>query len=288
METPVSISGKFDLPRRKRGARSAAAAALSRRRLFAATATGLVGGGALAGLSFIDSRQDNSGPVIAVLPGDSLPAEAEIAPVAEASSAAPVPVEAIAAPAAIPAAGAPAPRDAGLRATQKGNPDAAVTVLDFSSYTCSHCRGFAMDTEPIVDKLYVATGLILFEFRHSPLDNNAARASEAAEAAGALGDFWGYHHRLMDLQPLLFRSGYSDADLIAIAEGLGLDTDAFTTELQSERHRSRIDADIQDAIGRGVSSVPTFFVNKEMIVGNQGQEVLDTIAAQVAISRNDS
>jgi protein-disulfide isomerase len=293
MGTPIITTGEIDLPDGTPG-RRAAASAVSRRRLLTATAAGLVGGSALAGLSFLDSRDEKAQPVIVVAPGDSLPAiasaEAESAPAADRASAAvkpvaPVQTPAAVKPAAIPATSAPAPRDARLRATQKGNPDAAVTVLDFSSYTCSHCRGFAMDTEPIVDKLYVATGLILFEFRHSPLDSNAARASEAAEAAGALGDFWGYHHRLMDFQPLLFQSGYSDGDLIAIAEGLGLDTDAFTTELQSENHRARIDADIQDAIDRGLSSVPTFFVNKEKIVGNQGQAVLDTIAEQVAVSR---
>lgn len=274
-----------------------ASTAVSRRRLLTVAAAGLVGGGALAGLSFLDSRQDDSAPAIVVPPGDALPAvasaEAEATPAAGQASAAvkpvaPLPTPAPVEPAAIPATSAHAPRDARLRATQKGNPDAAVTVLDFSSYTCSHCRGFALDTEPIVDKLYVATGLILFEFRHSPLDNNAARASEAAEAAGALGDFWGYHHQLMDFQPLLFQSGYSDDDLIAIAEGLGLNTDAFAAELQSGKHLDRIDADIQGAIDRGLNSVPTFFINKERIVGNQGQKVLDTIAEQVAISRNDS
>ena len=270
-----------------------ASIAVSRRRLLAVAAAGLVGGGALAGLSFLDSHQDNSAPAIVVPPGDALPAvasaEAEAAPAAGQTSAAVKPVAPLQTPTPVePAAGAPTPRDARLRATQKGNPDAAVTVLDFSSYTCSHCRGFAMDTEPIVDKLYVASGLILFEFRHSPLDNNAVRAGEAAEAAGALGDFWGYHQRLMDSQPLLFRSGYSDDDLIAIAEGLGLDTDAFAAELQSGKYLDRIDADIQEAIDRGLNSVPTFFVNNERIVGNQGQLVLDTIAEQVAISRNDS
>ncbi len=270
-----------------------ASIAVSRRRLLAVAAAGLVGGGALAGLSFLDSRQDNSAPAIVVPPGDALPAvastEAEATPAAGQTSAAVKPVTPLQTPTPVePAAGAPTPRDARLRATQKGNPDAAVTVLDFSSYTCSHCRGFAMDTEPIVDKLYVASGLILFEFRHSPLDNNAVRAGEAAEAAGALGDFWGYHHRLMDSQPLLFRSGYSDDDLIAIAEGLGLDTDAFAAELQSGKYLDRIDADIQEAIDRGLNSVPTFFVNNERIVGNQGQLVLDTIAEQVAISRTDS
>lgn len=269
--------------KRKRGRRSASPdtlpTAVSRRRLLAATAGGVVFGGALAALSLLDAR-DGDAPADIAAP-TAAPKSAGAAPTASVSSTPASPNVTVPTAAFSATGGA-----IGLAAHQKGNPNAAVVVLDFSSYTCPHCRDFALNTEPTIDKLHVATGNILFEFRHSPLDNNAARASEAVESAGSQGDFWGYHHQLMDRQPQLARSGYPDGDLIAIAGDLGLDIRAFTAELESGKYQDKIDADINEAIARGLRSVPTFFINEERIIGNQGPLILDTIDEQLAVAGN--
>lgn len=271
------------------GGRPRSGAGLKRRYVLTAAGGGLVLGGALVGLSILNAREEEESRPLITAPGASAslsptPATDRVVAVTSGSASsisAPTEVSAPTPAPVLAADSSPPISSGGLAVHEKGNPNAAVTVLDFSSYTCPHCREFALTTEPTLDKLYVATGRILFSFRHSPLDGAAYRASEAVESAGAQGNFWGFHHELMDRQPLLTLSRYSDPSLIAIATDLGLDTETFTIDLNSGKYRAKIDADIGEAIQRQVRAVPTFFINGEQIQGNQGQLILDTIESHL-------
>lgn len=65
-----------------------------------------------------------------------------------------------------------------------GNPNAAVTLVEYGSFTCPHCAEF--DEEgygPLVDK-YVKTGLISYEYRNFVRDQFDLAASLIARCAG--------------------------------------------------------------------------------------------------------
>lgn len=47
----------------------------------------------------------------------------------------------------------------------EGEADAPVTVIEYFSPTCSHCREFAEEVLPVVEEKYVATGKIRFVMR---------------------------------------------------------------------------------------------------------------------------
>ena len=262
---------------------------IDRRRVLAASGGGLLLGGALVGISILAACEEREPRALITAPRASAlstPTPAAGRVVAVASGITPIVSTSTETPAPPPTpvvatASAPSAPSRALAVHEKGNPYAPVAVMDFSSYTCPHCRDFTLTTEPTVDKLYVATGRILFSFRHSPLDSAADRASEAVESAGALGDFWGYHHELMRRQPLLVNALYADSALIDIAADLALDTNAFALELDSGKYRDKIDADISEAITRRVRAVPTFFINGHRIQGNQGKLILDTIESQL-------
>jgi formate-nitrite transporter family protein len=101
-------------------------------------------------------------------------------------------------------------------------------------------------------------GRLLFAFRHFPLRNvhpDAQRAAEAAEAAAAQGAFWQMHDRMYESRGALGRE-----DLIAQATELGLDTDRFTAELDSEVHAPRVQRDVDSGLASGVTGTPGFFV----------------------------
>ena len=64
--------------------------------------------------------------------------------------------------------------EGGLR---MGNPDAPLKIVEFASYTCSHCADFAVNGEPELVKKYVETGKVSYEFRNyirDPLDLSIA------------------------------------------------------------------------------------------------------------------
>jgi protein-disulfide isomerase len=56
---------------------------------------------------------------------------------------------------------------------QMGNPNAAVKLIEYGSYTCPHCASFDEEgMQPLTEK-YIKTGLISFEYRNfvrDPLD----------------------------------------------------------------------------------------------------------------------
>lgn len=53
-----------------------------------------------------------------------------------------------------------------------GNPNAAVTLVEYGSLTCPHCKAFAGEGLPVVKRDYIASGRVSYEFRpfliHSP------------------------------------------------------------------------------------------------------------------------
>ena len=141
-------------------------------------------------------------------------------------------------------------------------------MVNFSSYTCPHCAAFALETEPLIDQTYVATGKVLFTFMHSPFDPLAERASQAAECAADQGAFWPYHRELMARQRRLQSVAYDTSALAAIAEDLKLDPDRFLLDLGSGKQKARVKASLEEGKRLGVTGVPAFFINDVKLVGN--------------------
>lgn len=66
-----------------------------------------------------------------------------------------------------------------------GDPNAPVTILDYSSMTCPHCARFHSETLPKIKAAYLDTGKAKLVFRDFPFDQWALRASMLARCAPA-------------------------------------------------------------------------------------------------------
>jgi protein-disulfide isomerase len=137
-----------------------------------------------------------------------------------------------------------------------GPDDAPVTLTEYGDYECPHCGA----AYPIVQEVRRALGTELrFVFRHFPLSQahpHAQRAAEAAEAAGAQGEFWGMHDLLFQNQDAL-----EDSDLLRYAVSLKLDEERFARELSAGVHTDRVRRDFRSGVRSGVNGTPTFFIN---------------------------
>jgi protein-disulfide isomerase len=74
----------------------------------------------------------------------------------------------------------------------KGNPNAPVTIVEFSDFQCPFCSR----VNPTIKKIFETYGdKVRVVFKHSPLafHKDAPLASEAALVAGAQGKFWEMH-----------------------------------------------------------------------------------------------
>ncbi|NDF11862.1 MAG: hypothetical protein EB060_03475 [Proteobacteria bacterium] len=59
-----------------------------------------------------------------------------------------------------------------------GKPDAAVTIIEYASFSCIHCAHFYNDVFPTIKEKYIDTGKVKLVFRNYPLNEPALRASQ--------------------------------------------------------------------------------------------------------------
>jgi len=150
----------------------------------------------------------------------------------------------------------------------KGNPDAPVTIIEFSDFQCPFCSRFFDQTLPQIQKEYIDTGKVNFVYRDFPIDNlhpNARPAHIAAECADEEGKFWEYHDLLFERQKQW--SGLSSINVNdkfeQFASDIELNFDAFDSCLGSAYFADEVNKDYLDGITYGVTGTPTFFIGNE-------------------------
>gem|GEM_PF-135245 len=155
----------------------------------------------------------------------------------------------------------PVQRDIALNvadAPQKGNPNAPVTLVEFTDYECGFCGRHVRETFPQLERDYIATGKLKYVFRNFPLESihkNAFSAHRAAVCAGEQGKFWEMHDRLFSNQAAL-----APANLTAHAEAVGLDLARFQSCFNGNDDAGKVRRDIAEGQRAGVTSTPTFFL----------------------------
>lgn len=150
----------------------------------------------------------------------------------------------------------------------KGNPDAEVTIVEFSDFQCPFCLRFYDQTLPLIQKNYIDTGKIKFVYRDFPIDNlhpNARPAHIAAECADEQGKFWDYHDILferVDEWQRLPMTNLGDK-FVAYADELELEQSSFISCLESPTIAQEVQTDYLDGGRYGVTGTPAFFVGTE-------------------------
>ena len=84
-----------------------------------------------------------------------------------------------------------------------GNPDAPITIIEFSDFQCPFCARFHVQTLPALMDEYIDQGKVKLVFRDFPIQSihpNALPASVAAECANEQGQFKPMHDALFDNQ----------------------------------------------------------------------------------------
>jgi protein-disulfide isomerase len=167
-----------------------------------------------------------------------------------------------------------------LAPRSKGSPTAPVTVYEMSDFQCPYCRDFALNTMPILERDYVATGKVRFVFVNLPLSRlhaNAVAAAAAAMCAARGKKFWPMHD-------LLFRhqdrwAGLKDpaSYFATLGDSAGLDRAKLARCLTSRQTEAEVRADSVRAAKAGASSTPTFYIEGGLLEGAAPVEVFRTV-----------
>lgn len=151
-----------------------------------------------------------------------------------------------------------------------GNPDAPVTIIDYSSLTCPHCADFHNTTLPQIKKEYLDTGKAKLIFRDFPFDQWALKASALARCAPK--------ERYYPLLDVLFKQqnvwsraadpakALKQIGALAGVPEAAVDACWASKELTDGILQIQIDGSVKDK----VEATPTFVINgKEKISGAQ-------------------
>jgi protein-disulfide isomerase len=152
-----------------------------------------------------------------------------------------------------------------------GNPNATVTMIEYASASCPHCAAFYKDVFPTLKAEYIDTNKINFIFREFPHNDAALAAFMVARSAPKDAYF-----TLIDIFFKTQAVWLQDprTGLLNIAKQAGISEDAFNKTLQDETLAKSILAIRDQAEKFGVTGIPTFFINGEMLDGEQKIETL--------------
>jgi len=152
----------------------------------------------------------------------------------------------------------------------KGNPDAEITIVEFSDFQCPFCWRFYTQTLPLIEQNYISTGKVNFVYRDFPIQSihpYAVPAAVVAECADDQGKFWEMHDMIFKNQ-----KNWQDLQLAQTASlfkeyaiEIGLNMDEFDSCITSGKQLEEIQNDLNDGRAYGVNGTPGFFVGNEKI-----------------------
>ena len=166
-----------------------------------------------------------------------------------------------------------------------GSADAPVTVIEYSEYLCPYCRRFVLETLPLIEEEYIDTGKVKLIFRDFPVHGEpAVIMALVAECAGEQGKFWEMHKLLFERAEEWSASEDLLATVQGYADGLGIDTEQYTSCLEEGALVEGIVEDYNIAVQDGVNGTPSFLINGTLVVGAQPleefQRVIDAALAE--------
>lgn len=163
-----------------------------------------------------------------------------------------------------------------------GNPEALVSIIEYSDFECPFCKHFHKTAKAIVDAY---DGEVNWVYRHFPLafhNPGAQLQAEASECAAALGGndaFWKYTDTIYE-RTTSNGDGFPVEGLVPLAREIGLDGDAFSDCLKERRYSKRVEEDFEEGVRIGVRGTPgNILLNNESgsVIPRPGAAPFDTL-----------
>jgi protein-disulfide isomerase len=171
-----------------------------------------------------------------------------------------------------------------------GNPKAKVTLVEYGSLACPHCRAFAATATKPLKEGYIRSGKVRFEFRNFILNGYDLSASVIARCAGPSRFFPAAEAYFATQEQWIARIRATPRDRLAAVEALpddkklaamadiggfrpiaaanGIPAAAANRCLANPVNAQRLVAMTNAAGDKGVQGTPTFFLNGKRLEAN--------------------
>jgi len=153
-----------------------------------------------------------------------------------------------------------------------GNPDGAITVVEFSDYQCGYCKRVFPHLASVVE----SAGDVRLVIRELPiLGPESVTAARAALAARKQGLYPAFHKALMAL-----RGGLSEDAVMQVAQSVGLDIDRLKKDMADPAFDQRFSENVRLARLLGISGTPAFIIGDKLIPGAVSADALEALIAE--------
>lgn len=139
-----------------------------------------------------------------------------------------------------------------------GNPEAAISIIEYSDFECPFCKRFHSTPKELVQAY---AGKVNWVYRHFPLafhNPGAQKQAEASECAHELGGndaFWKYSDAIY-ARTQSNGKGFPLTQLSPLATEIGLDGETFRQCLDSGKYAARVQEDLDEGARIGVTGTP--------------------------------
>lgn len=155
-----------------------------------------------------------------------------------------------------------------------GNPDGAVTLVEFSDYACGYCRVSVEHVNALIE----ANPDLRVVIREWPIFQGSEYAAGIALGAAKQGKYEAFH------KALYARGAPTEASIAAAAEEAGIDLEAAKTFASSPEAAAELAKNMALAQQLGFTGTPSWVVGDQAFEGAVGQEALARAIEQARAS----
>ena len=151
----------------------------------------------------------------------------------------------------------------------RGDPNAPITIYEYSDYECPFCARHVIQTEPALLAGFAENGVVKFVFRDMPLSSIHPNALAAAIAANCVGEqdiilFWQMHDRIFRTQNEWAPREEALSFFSEMAQELGADPTQYgSCVANSETQLARVNESLSEAQSLGFTGTPSFRIVRE-------------------------
>ena len=156
-----------------------------------------------------------------------------------------------------------------------GNPQGAVTLVEFSDYACGYCRASLEHVQQLVAR-HPDLKVVVREY--PILSSQSADAARMALAAAEQGRYAAFHDAMFEAGPP------SPEAIAAAAKQAGLDLERAREAIAAGRYEAQLRSNMILAQQLGVTGTPSWVVGDEMLTGAVGPERIGRAVEQARAS----
>ncbi|MEQ1652559.1 MAG: thioredoxin domain-containing protein, partial [Hyphomicrobium sp.] len=145
-----------------------------------------------------------------------------------------------------------------------GRPDAPVTIVQYASLTCQHCRNFHSVTFPELKRTYIDTGKVRFILREFPIGKTSGMATITLRCA-APDKYLELYGKFMEQQNAWVSQEVRMDPIFAVAQQVGMKRAEFDACRENQSMIENLKWVKDRGRKLGIVGTPNYFVGDQLI-----------------------